>query len=716
MKRNYVGIVAGCAIALCGVGPALAQDIVWEVVNPFRFYKDATSFKLHEDAFKLVVAGGAANDPQAIQKIERCLNDPKSMAGSVRTACEALVEERRVDTHLGWAAATLASTCLDYLDASQRHRFPVKCAREHAGGRVSEDYILPASHTISFGLSAERRTEAGGGTCIWSVKARAGGDWTRFDAQPCVDRKLVEVPFSKDRALSGLHVKAEAPGNRTFTADVIVEDLLIAALGDSFASGEGNPDKPVVFGKYAMNYKLPRCEPQTAAIGAIGKGALRPPKGASGDSMFILPRRYMGAGGSERLFDFCAERSEFLAAFWERSAKWLSPDCHRSQYAFPMRVALQLALENRQRAVTLVHLACSGALASSGLFAPQTERPHYDPRRTNPLRLKAEEVPAQFQQLTRLICSVVPPDNPESYVMTVFKAGETQLQDGTFNMKWCPPGKRKRDIDLVLLSIGGNDVGFSALAAYTILNRMSDVAPIAVFLDKTERFGPDVADVYLNVLDSRIEAVRKALKSGFGVDSAKVVQVSYENAEYDEQGHFCGQNPARATIGLDVHNRFSFDVDRVAKVNEFIRKLFARLQCITDAGADCPTKLKTGAGTKFSLVIEHQREFRRRGICARDPAEDERMMRMPRERPGGGFAPYLPSTYRPYAHRTRLFRTPNDAFLTANEHRRQEMLAIDVLQPVVAALLSGAFHPTAEAHAIVADHAMDPVRRALAQR
>ncbi|MBV8840591.1 MAG: hypothetical protein JO000_28975, partial [Alphaproteobacteria bacterium] len=34
----------------------------------------------------------------------------------------------------------------------------------------------------------------------------------------------------------------------------------------------------------------------------------------------------------------------------------------------------------------------------------------------------------------------------------------------------------------------------------------------------------------------------------------------------------------------------------------------------------------------------------------------------------------------------------------------------DILQPAYAALYSGAFHPTAEGHAIVADHVMRHVR------
>jgi hypothetical protein len=79
---------------------------------------------------------------------------------------------------------------------------------------------------------------------------------------------------------------------------------------------------------------------------------------------------------------------------------------------------------------------------------------------------------------------------------------------------------------------------------------------------------------------------------------------------------------------------------------------------------------------------------------------------------GDAFRPYSPAVTLPYAHRWRLFRTPNDAFLTANTHHEGTPL-FDILQPAYAALYSGAIHPTAEAHAIVADHVLPHARRIL---
>ena len=58
---------------------------------------------------------------------------------------------------------------------------------------------------------------------------------------------------------------------------------------------------------------------------------------------------------------FRPSSQEFLAAFDKGGAQWLSADCHRSQYGYPFRVGIEMTLENRHRAVTLVSVACSGA-------------------------------------------------------------------------------------------------------------------------------------------------------------------------------------------------------------------------------------------------------------------------------------------------------------------------------------------------------------------
>ena len=154
---------------------------------------------------------------------------------------------------------------------------------------------------------------------------------------------------------------------------------------------------------------------------------------------------------------------------------------------------------------------------------------------------------------------------------------------------------------------------------------------------------------------------------------------------------------------------------RLKETADFLDEFLGRLECIANGrGRNCPANMATGpSGTGFKLITDHIPEFTKRGMCARDPKralQDGISMRVPR-RPGGAdaFRPYSPAATLPYARHWRLFRTPNDAFLTAHTHR-EGVSPFDVLQPAYAGLYSGAIHPTAEAHAIVADYVVRHAR------
>ena len=720
LKTISQGALVVAAVVQSSGGPVAAADLVWEVENPFRLYKHVRSFKLHEDAFRAVRGTESEAIPgDVIQRLEQCLNDPDARGRSTPPACAANARERS-RTHpmrLGWAAYAYEDTCYDR--ATRPRRYRDGCERQADRELVREDYILPNAHTVSIGLSPERLREASEGTCAWRWKPRAaGGAWSPPATRSCQERLVVRrAPYSRDRAGSGVVVEVTLPDGRVFSdADVVVDDVLVVALGDSFGSGEGNPDRPVTFSATrALDYRLPQPEAVVASMEGRGRGRMRQTQFALADDRkydpYVLPRRLMEDEQKGEQYDLRSE--QFRRAFWAQSEQWLSPDCHRSQYAAPFRVALQLALEDRHRAVTLVHLSCSGAEIAKGLFLPLDAREHYDPAKT-----KTAIVPAQFDQLTDLICRGAARVESAPFPLPIFEAGETRRVDHAVRMKWCPAAQRKRDIDLVLLSIGGNDVGFSALAAYTFLDGAGDLAALARVREGKLRFGPRVAETYLDALDLRFDALGKALGSGFGIAPSRVVHVSYEPMQYDEGERLCGSDPVRSTIGMDVHAKFKFNPERTREVAAFVDKLFARLRCMTERGPGCPQTLRTGTGTRFTLVTEHQGEFLRRGVCALGAADLGGLMtRMPRIAIGSTeFSPSSPAEYRPYASRTRLFRTPNDAFLTAHTHAGGQIPLFDILQPAIAALYSGAFHPTAQGHAVVADFVMPHARRIVEQR
>src|SRR5262249_44605193 len=142
---------------------------------------------------------------------------------------------------------------------------------------------------------------------------------------------------------------------------VVVQDLFVVAMGDSFMSGEGNPDKPVVLSaSRQMVYDPTNSDTRdVAAVRSLRDPAYNVASAPTDFDAKSLPKRRME--DEERSLIFRPNSTEFEQAFDKAGAQWLSVDCHRSQYGYPFRVSLELALENRHRSVTLVSLACSGS-------------------------------------------------------------------------------------------------------------------------------------------------------------------------------------------------------------------------------------------------------------------------------------------------------------------------------------------------------------------
>lgn len=706
---------------LYGIPQSHAADLLWEVENPYRFFKRMSSFEVQERAFD--AAGGAVHGqplpedmlPKNIMwRLERRLNDPDCKDRSTPTSCLNTAGKHYELSRLGWASQSLDFTCYDR--NARPRRYFTTCDRQYSWGTAKEDYILPDAHTVDVHIAPEQLARAGAGDCLWTWQARRPGAAVETRRQPCGAKLVIKrVPYSLNRKVSGVSVKVQMP-NGTELADpnIVVEDLLVVALGDSFASGESNPDRPVTFS--ATQQMLYDPVNVTANRDNLASRSLDKKEStyglASADEFNpkALPKRLME--DEKKGFIYGPTSREFLDAFNRARAQWLSPDCHRSQYGYPFRVSMGLALEDRHRAVTFVSLACSGADIVEGLFGPADARDEL----TSPNAQKS--VPAQFDALSDLVCrSAVERTERESYRLPVYAAGSTSIGEKVFTMRWCPPQSQKRPIDVVLLSIGGNDVGFGALVTYAITGSASDIAPIAGLIGHELRYSPAVSQVYLGVLDRRIQAVKQALSDGFGVDPSRVLQNAYEPIQFDETGNVCGTQP---TLGLDVYPKFRYDRARTQEVSNFVRELQEREACMTDAAKPgCPAGLATGRGTGFYFITDHTVEFLRRGVCARDPRRavaDQINMAMPRvSNATDAFVPYSPAGALPYGHRWRLVRDPNDAFLAANTHR-EGISPFDDLQPPYAALVSGAFHPTAEGHAIVADHVLRHINELLKKR
>jgi lysophospholipase L1-like esterase len=603
---------------------AASSDIVWEVQSPFRFFKKPAAFALHEKAFEAV--RGKAESPlpaNIVWRTERRLNDPDCTDKSSPGRCYDTKRAGYERSRLGWAAQTLESTC--YERNSRPFRYMATCERQYSWGTAKEDYVLPDAHTVDVTLSAERLAEAGTGDCTFSWLPRAGAGKGETIKQACKKPFVIKrVPYSHDTKVSGATVKVTMPDGRELTETVIVEDVLVVAMGDSFMSGESNPDRPVSFSPSRQMVYDPTMTNDREQLASRGYKANAFGL-ASTDSNFdvkSLPRRKMEDEAKGLIYR--PNSAEFQAAFDKGGAQWLSADCHRSQYGYPFRVGLAMTLENRHRAVTLVSVACSGADVT-GLFMDHDARERAGEK-------GGAKVPPQLDQIADLICRGGAQGRTQaaSYTLPTYKYGSTGISSQTVSKKWCPPANRKRPIDLVLLSIGGNDIGFGALALYASIENARDLAPIAALAGGELRFGPDVARTYLAQLDKRIKAVRDALVEGFGVEPSHVLQNAYEPIQFDEVGGYCG---SQATLGMDVHPSLKVNKARLNEAADVAAELQKRLACMARSGGGCPAGLATGGGTGFRFITEHTADFSKRGICARDPTRallDQASMKMPR--------------------------------------------------------------------------------------
>jgi hypothetical protein len=592
----------GAADAPASLGPV---TIRWRVANPFRFFADPADTDVHRATYLAL--------------------SPSELRSPVLSAERAL-SRRHED---GWAETMYKSTC--WSAENNRHLCPDK-----------GDYINPSSHEIIATAVGIADPDV---NCTW-LTAPKGGPRVRGKAVtiPCGQPIRLDVPYP-----AGLGVTIEVGNREVAREDITVRDILIVGFGDSFGSGEGNPDVSVRFSRErAADY---------------GKGGE-----ANG-----YPAR---VGSWKQIGD---------KAFIEGNARWLDQACHRSLYSFELRAALQLALEDPHRAVTYAGLACSGAEVTWGLF----------------LRYKGNEwVPrppdlSQISAAADLQCGkkeAPEQDLPEAYHIH----GVISELQGGLTLRKCPI-EIARKIDLVFVSIGGNDIGFARLVANAVLADESLVRSLGGWFGQMH--GNQEASALLDRLDERYKALNRALHGILYVpwdESDRIIMPAYPPfAMLDDEGKVCPDGNA----GMEVLDEFKL-TEKSALSSAWLAD---KLDQVMTASAQTHG---------WSFADAHRKEFIGRGLCggfrqvAPSPADDLRLPRLINTR----WEPFNPGDYHAYAQRQRWFRTPNDAFMTGNFHVAgsilQKVLGLQSLswfQILLASTYSGAFHPTAEGHAAIAD-------------
>jgi lysophospholipase L1-like esterase len=175
------------------------------------------------------------------------------------------------------------------------------------------------------------------------------------------------------------------------------------------------------------------------------------------------------------------------------SARWQSARCHRSGRAGVALAARQIEDNGGRSSVTFVHLACSGAEVPVGLLGPYAgaERPYSEP----PLE-------PQIAVLERIA--------------------------------------QRREVDAVLLSVGGNDVNFSGIATFCALVPADDcfAEPLPrKYGGNGTRTVRDSVRKSLREFRRHYDKLAKRLRKS--VKPSRVYAVEYFDPTHDESGRTC---------------------------------------------------------------------------------------------------------------------------------------------------------------------------------
>ena len=276
----------------------------WQVENPFRFFKSTRSFALHEAAYN--AARGNGDDAARRGLAHRAPAQRSRLPGFL------VARPLRGDRGQALSAEPARLGGADaqrHLLRPQRAAAPLhpRCASAPIpGARRARTTSCPRRTPSRSGFAADK-LEGVTGECTWTWRPRRDGGKAETKKQACNNKlTIARVPYSRDAAMSGVSVAVTLPDGRQFSErDVVVEDLFIVALGDSFASGESNPDRPVQFSAVARD----GLRPDAAARRGRAGPQHRDPARCSGFGLAssdrqinpkVLPRRLMEDELAER--------------------------------------------------------------------------------------------------------------------------------------------------------------------------------------------------------------------------------------------------------------------------------------------------------------------------------------------------------------------------------------------------------------------------------
>jgi hypothetical protein len=330
--------------------PASAQtlnttdfQIQWKVSNRFRLFADENLFKRHESGwgqYRIHVNEQPLDEEQKAQ-----LTRSTSVLGTEHVLNDRFIAFSRIlrakFDWQGWAMGGEEKLCWN----------PETRLHDRCNG--VDDYVNPKGHEIEVSLkSLKRNALVGEFNCEWRVGSG------QVQTAPCDGTVKAVLPYP-----GGADISVNVEGEQPISLHAQVRDLLIVGMGDSFGSGEGNPNQAVTFS-------------------------------ANGRYRNLYPVR---------------SRNDVSS-----NAQWMDKLCHRSLYGHQLRAALQIAIENPQSSVTFLGYSCSGASIENGILGPQEYVERVSSQSNQQSFVTGSSKDAQMRWLLRELC-VAKPEKVDGY-------------------------------------------------------------------------------------------------------------------------------------------------------------------------------------------------------------------------------------------------------------------------------------------------------------
>ena len=319
--------------------------------------------------------------------------------------------------------------------------------RLHSGCTIWGDYVRPPGWIVRIFDS----DATAGQTCQWSIDGAVlaetdprqfvGATQRALEAKAttaagdCRELRIVvpSAPTEAKTVAGQAIITRTSPDGSHVSVTVAPQDRLVIGFGDSFTSGEGNPERLALFsGKPWTGGNLPARDPDPVSLTAK-----------------------------------------------DTRAQWTDRWCHRSVYSWQIRTTLAAALSDPHQSFAILPYGCSGATIMDGVlygyngveWSAATDKGVVGSR--SEIGLAYQEIcqPDAF----RSYCASGAPwcgrtDSPTPQQESrrgFYAAAGPALRRAV--MRCGPKNVFKRSADALLIDIGINDVGFASWAAGIIL-------------------------------------------------------------------------------------------------------------------------------------------------------------------------------------------------------------------------------------------------------